>query len=533
MSTLEYSARRFWRPWLPRLRAAASARSIRTEIWILGALIVTAAAIRIVTIDNQSLWMDEALTAYEAHLPFGAMLNTVVHVETTPPLYFLLAWASAKLFGPGAVAIRLVSTVAGIGLVPIAYLTGRDLISRRAGLLSAALAASSPFLIWYSQEARSYMLLGTLTGASFLWFVRASRDPSRRNLAWWAGCSSLALMTHFFAGFIVAPEAIWLLGISRTRRVGCALGAVIAVEVAIAPLAFLDTSHSTGWIHGLPIVNRLGGASLEFGLATLYRDFTAAQGLIGAGVLLLVLAAVLIFGGDRVTRRAAALGGVILTAGILTPLALMAVGQDYFLSRNLMPIWLPLATVVTAACVAPRARLAGAALSAIVIAGSVYATIDVQTNPALQRPAWRQLANVIGPASAPRAILAAGGFATDPLKVYLPHVNWVQPQGRKVLIAEVDVIGARRGQPVLPRGATSYTLPDGRPTAGQNGVAMPRSLTPLATTVAHVRVDQWVLARFALRHPTWIDVNQLKALAPQLFHRAPIKLLVFFQTPGR
>ena len=77
----------------------------------LGAIVVLAAVIRIITIDNQSFWADEALTAYEAHLPFGAMLNTVAHVETTPPLYFVLIWFWAKLFGTGEVALRSISTI--------------------------------------------------------------------------------------------------------------------------------------------------------------------------------------------------------------------------------------------------------------------------------------------------------------------------------------------------------------------------------------------------------------------------------------
>lgn len=65
-----------------------------------------------------------------------------------------------------------------------------------------------------------------------------------------------------------------------------------------------------------------------------------------------------------------------------------------------------------------------------------------------------------------------------------------------MLIGEVDVIGARRGHAVL-RGGATYTTTAGRPTRAQLGVAMPRSP------------------------------------APKLFRRAPVRLLVFFQTRGR
>ena len=126
MSTSDYSARRspLW------LRDADRVRAIPAEVWITGALVVIAAAIRIIVLDNQSFWQDEALTAYEAQLPFGAMINTVVHVETTPPLYFVLIWAWAHIFGNGEVALRSVSLLAGVALVPISYLAGRDLVSR-------------------------------------------------------------------------------------------------------------------------------------------------------------------------------------------------------------------------------------------------------------------------------------------------------------------------------------------------------------------------------------------------------------------
>ena len=241
MSISDYSARRFGGPVPPWLRDAETARPVPAEVWITGALVVIAAVIRIIVINDQSIWQDEALTAYEAQLPLGAMITTVVHVETTPPLYFVLIWAWAHVFGNGEVALRSVSMLAGVALVPISYLAARDLVSPRAGVFAAAFVTFNPFLIWYSQEARAYMLLAALCGASFLWFVRSRRDPSARNLVWWAVWSSLALMTHFFAGFLMAPEALWLVWVAGTRRAGAglrvaggAVGVVALVQVAIA-----------------------------------------------------------------------------------------------------------------------------------------------------------------------------------------------------------------------------------------------------------------------------------------------------------
>src|SRR5947209_19458868 len=120
-------------------------------------------------------------------LSFGALLHQVRVNETTPPLYFVIAWVWTKLFGSGEVGLRSLSAFLGIAVIPVTYLCGKELVSRAAGLVAAAFAAFSPFMIWYSQEARSYMLFGLLSGASLLLCARAWREPSQRNLFLWAG----------------------------------------------------------------------------------------------------------------------------------------------------------------------------------------------------------------------------------------------------------------------------------------------------------------------------------------------------------
>src|SRR5947207_1635776 len=79
--------------------------------------------------------------------------------------------------------------------------------------------AVGPLLVWYSQEARAYALL-VLTSALTIWlFAAALQEPERRTwLAWWAAAASLALLSHYFAAFLVVPEAAWLLWSARGRE---------------------------------------------------------------------------------------------------------------------------------------------------------------------------------------------------------------------------------------------------------------------------------------------------------------------------
>ncbi|MDQ6745683.1 MAG: glycosyltransferase family 39 protein, partial [Actinomycetota bacterium] len=311
MSTSEYPANRLRGSWRPRLRALAVSRPIPADVWAVWALLALAVVIRLLTIDNQSFWTDEALTAYEAHLPFGAMINTVTHVETTPPLYFVLIWAWAHVFGIGEVALRSISTLAGVAVVGIAYLATRELISRWAGVVAAALVTVNPFMIWFSQEARSYMLLAALTGASFLWFVRALREPSRRNLSWWAAFSALSVMTHFFAGFLVAPEALWLLWSARSRIALVAVGAVGVAQLAMLPLAVADTGHGAGWVGQTSQLHRVSRTVAEWGVSILLRRVTVLQGLLAAVALVVAGGLLVGLGGGRRLQRGAAIAAAL------------------------------------------------------------------------------------------------------------------------------------------------------------------------------------------------------------------------------
>jgi uncharacterized membrane protein len=539
VSTSEYPARGFRER---RPSAVAGARALSADVWILAGLIVLAAVVRIITLDTQSLWADEALTAYEAGLPFGAMLHTVAHVETTPPLYFVLIWAWAKVFGTGAVALRSVSAIAGVAMVPIAYASGRELVSRRAGVVAAAFVVVNPFMIWYSQEARAYMLLAALTGASFLYFARARRDPSRKNLGWWAVLSAAAVMTHFFAGFAIAPEALWLLWQRRTRATAIAVGVVAAAQLAMLPFAFVDDSHGVGWIAVIPRLNRVAQTVTEWGASNVYRRTTTPEGLAIGAALAIVVALLVILGGksDPPTRRGAGVAAAIAAFVFVIPLALGLIGQDYFLSRNEIPAFVPLMTVLAAACVAPRARAAGAALAVVLLAIFCFTAIDVQTHPNLERPDWRNVARALGPAREPRAVLAADGTTADPLKIYLPGVSWVQPHSRRVLLSEIDVVGATKRLRLIDTDRSTSSSAKRREQAESKlgelpaGSPVPRSVAPPgARLLARFKVDSWIVAKFALDRPELVSVNSLTRIASRFFRRTPAALLVFTQRRAR
>jgi uncharacterized membrane protein len=515
VSTTEYRAPAPARSFKAPLSTAAN--RIPAEIWALGALTVLAAVLRFATIASQSYWADEALTVHEVSQSFGQMLTTVANTETTPPLYFILAWVWAQIFGTGEAALRSLSALAGIAVVPITYLCARELVSRRAGVIAAAFAAVNPFLVWYSQEARAYMLLIALTGASFLWFIRSEREPSRRNVAWWAAFSTLALATHFFAGFLIAPEALWLLWRVRSRLVLAAAAALAVVQLALLPLASQDTGHGLGWIHAIPLATRISQVPAEFAVMTVYRHVSIPAGLWGGAVAIVVAALLLAVAGGPTERRgarlAAGLAAIVLVVPLLLGLARPA--DDFFLVRNLSPAWIPIAVALAAACAAPRARDLGTAAAVVLLIMFALATIEIDSSPVFQKADWKGVAKALGPSTEPRAILIAGGPEAIPLKIFVHGVKWNQPpKTRPVLIDQIDVVGSVGRAPVRGQGH-------------QRGRAIPVRAAPDAVLLGRTWVRNFDIARYELVHPWLMDTSQISARAGRFFrHRAPTQLLV-------
>ncbi|MBS1891528.1 MAG: glycosyltransferase family 39 protein, partial [Actinobacteria bacterium] len=420
--------------------------------WVLIAavagLTVAGAAIRFVPLGVQSFHHDEVITVMRV-IPgtFGHMLHEVKASESNPPLYYVLAWGWTKEFGRSEWGIRSLSALLGALTIPLGYAIGRQLASRRVGLILTAVLAFNPMLIWYSQEARSYALLVFFAALSFLFFVRSLDTRRGRDLALWAVASALALGSHYFAFFAVGIEAVWLAVALRDRWkvVLPALAAVGAVGVSLLPLIAAQTNSThIGWIEESPLSSRFleTGVSFLIGetghvIAEPPRDRYAVLPMIAVGLAALVLAAL----GGRRERRGAVLGlgvgvGVLALAG-----AAALVGKDYVIERNLLPALIPLAVVVALGLGAARARFAGVLVAVALCSYWLAFDIYVTQTPNLQRPDIRSVASALGPARVPRAIVT-WRLNGDPLRWYLEDgaLRWF---GGAESVREVDLVGKR------------------------------------------------------------------------------------------
>jgi hypothetical protein len=424
--------------------------------WTLAALTVAAALVRFGTLGAKGYWGDELSTVYLVHQPLPAVLDGVAGLESTPPLYYLLAWGWAKLVPTTEVGIRALSALWGVALVPVSYLAARELVSTRAALIVPALVAFNPLLAWYSQEARSYALLALLSALGLLLFLRASRRRSGWLVAGWALASAAALATHYFAAFLIVPQAVWLLRSPGWRRGPVlAVCVVTAVSATLLPLALHQRSLGhADWIRNAPLAGRAVAVPAE-----LLVGFDAPYAVvIGAIAILLALVAV-----ARLARRSEGgegrgptLAAALVAAGAGTPLALAIVGVDYFNARNVIGALVPLLIVIAAGFAVP-ARAAVGRLATLALCGlGVFVVAATAAEPKYHSEDWRAAAHELGPSHVPRLIVATPGQAgRKPLEFYLSGSGKLPPAGREV--GEVDLLFLPSQGSSHPRGSRAIS----------------------------------------------------------------------------
>lgn len=346
-------------------------------------------ALRFPTLAVQNYWPDEAISAALVGMDFGQMVEAIADIESTPPLYYSIAWVWAKLFGNGEFALRSISAAIGTATVPLAYLAARRFVSGRAAVFVAALVAVSPALVWYSQEARSYALLVLLSALSLLFVGQALASRQRGALALWALTGSLALLTHYFAAFLIVPEALVLVAaLGLRRRVLAPVLTVAAVGLALLPLALHQSAQGNAdWIEDSPLGPRVVDVGQLFALGTDAPGSRLALGLaLGALAALCGAALVLLWArADGAERQRVLLPACLAGAAIVAPIALAAVGVDYVVGRNFLPALIPLAIVVAAGVAARRAQHAGFAIGLALIVVSLAVTLAVPFDRELQR----------------------------------------------------------------------------------------------------------------------------------------------------
>jgi len=224
-------------------------------------LILLAFTLYVYRLDGQSLWADEGWSLEYARKEPASLLQGVWSEATMPPLYYLLLWGWIRWAGETEFALRFLSLLFAVLLVPLLYRLGRrlrgdDLL----GLSAAFLVALSPLYVHYAQETRMYSAMTFFSATSVCVFLAAldRATPSRKLWALYAITVALSLYTFYLTLLVIIAQAIFLaLFFWRYRSHGVPWIAAQLIALAL----FLPW-----FLYAYPQMRSLGGAVTRFGI---------------------------------------------------------------------------------------------------------------------------------------------------------------------------------------------------------------------------------------------------------------------------
>lgn len=407
-------------------RVAARTRVRGVPGLLLLGVVAGAAWLRVYRLAGSSLWSDEGNTWALIQRDWATIARDAA-ADIHPPGYYWLLKAWSLVVGSDAMGMRSLSALLGVLLVLLVFAIGRKVLPGREGLMlgltAAWVAALNPFQVYYSQEARMYMLLA-LCAAGVLWALLAWMEADTRAAAparrvWVAAAfvawGALGLWTHYSFPVVLAAAGLaylwhWrgLLRVQNDRpaatthelgrirphpsllgegvdvtaaltRYVLANGAVLA---AFGPWLPTAIERVLNWPKGGALIAPLDGAQLTLATLTFGPLRNAPEPawpwLVGGGALVLL-------GALRLARRPA---GVAVILWLAAPIGLMAglgLYSDAFMKFLLVasPAW---ALLAAAGLLWPRLRggvgvtaAAALALAWIVLPG-YYASTTARDN---------------------------------------------------------------------------------------------------------------------------------------------------------
>ncbi len=133
-------------------------KTIHFVIWAAIAAGVVLACIQY--FHNRSLWYDETTLALNILArSYSGLFLPLDHLQVAPIGFLLVEKTATLIFGPDEMALRLFPFLCFLASIPLLYFLARELLQdQTASLLSAALFALTFRLIYYSSEAKQYMV---------------------------------------------------------------------------------------------------------------------------------------------------------------------------------------------------------------------------------------------------------------------------------------------------------------------------------------------------------------------------------------
>ena len=219
---------------------------------ILLCVLLTGVALRAHRLNFQSLWNDEIITYESSSKPLASLLINPGD-GNMPPLYYSIIHVVLQLGNQEA--LRLPSLIFGSLSILLFYLVLQKWFGRYISILCAIIMAISPFHVWYSQEARPYIMILLFSLLSLYLTQCSIEEPKSIGLKINLGISVSALfyshiVTVAFIGFLAiyvllhTPRQTWINWLPVMVGIALLVAPRIYQQFIISPDVPADLSRS-------------------------------------------------------------------------------------------------------------------------------------------------------------------------------------------------------------------------------------------------------------------------------------------------
>ncbi|MDF2366673.1 hypothetical protein [Sneathiella sp.] len=347
-------------------------------IWqytVLAAVILISLSLKIINENALPYWLDEGYTAWFAKLSFHDIWFWLPEVEAHPPLYYSLVklWGLIETDETG-LWHRSLSIFISLLLVFSSYFSTKNTAiylhreGNNAALFNSILICFSPVLVWYSIEARPYILLFLAYSLAIFGLISIFMNEDRATIKDWVIFALGALLTNWshhlggiFTAVLFASLTVhWALELKFRKYfffrllfcsvVVLALSTPLIVQI-VRQIVYWDASS---WVAEPTITSFIQIMRRIFGFGYADKLIDAAFGpsaIIHTGRLALGLAtailsfALILFGLYKIIRlKAFSLASFFLLSCFAVPVVsflISILGPNIFLERTLLPGLIP------------------------------------------------------------------------------------------------------------------------------------------------------------------------------------------------
>lgn len=169
-------------------------------------------------IQKRDISIDEPFSIFHALQSIKDIIRLSSSGEPNPPTYTLMLHFWIKIFGDGAVAVRMLSLIFNSLTTIIIYKIGNKHFNLQTGVAASLLFIFSFYNFFHGLETRVYALFVLATAMSLYYYLNLVEEGKRKDIIGLIFSNILLVYSHYFGWFVIFVQLIGLILYLKNRR---------------------------------------------------------------------------------------------------------------------------------------------------------------------------------------------------------------------------------------------------------------------------------------------------------------------------